>query len=314
MSKRALWLICFCFGYSLSYGETKQDSIKLYYSNKNKAELAIIDSNYSEALVFYKKAFSYKQPNARELYNSFVVAYLLKDTINTQNFYNALALHGLEKEKFELSKNFGRTIVKDDFYIYISRNYDSLYQRSAKTQMPKWGRILDSLYKVDQRVRSTKSDNIASVDSLNRTFLSKHISKHGFPGFNQVGFYDKMLGGQAYSPTTFWFVMWHARYQYVALDNVAFQGVMSGDFPPEDYALLMDTKEDPVYYSILKKEVVDGKIKFLTPLDEKYIDEKRAVIFLDKLSDFKKKLNYMQNGDRRFQFLPVMLVSLNFAQ
>jgi hypothetical protein len=313
MKKRLAITTLFLFGLTICRAQIKQDSVKDYYLIKNDAELKLIDSNYSAALKLYQKAFLYKKPNGRDLYNAFVTAYLLSDTFSAHDFYNQLILKGLERKRFEMSR-WGQAISSDRFYAYLSKQYDSLYNVSLKSTMSAWGNILDSIYKVDQKVRSSDSRKILLVDSNNRAFLSNYIAVHGFPGFSQVGFYDKMLGGQANSPTTFWFIMWHARYQYVPLDGVSFQALMSGDLPPEDYALLMDTKDEPVYYSILPKEVVDGKIKLLSPPNEKEVNEKRAALYLDNIADFKKKCDFMQNGGSRFQFLPMMVLFLNYAQ
>ncbi|RYE58302.1 MAG: hypothetical protein EOP48_03820, partial [Sphingobacteriales bacterium] len=202
------------------------DSVENYYLNKNKAEIFLVDSSYAEGLVYYKKAFSFKSPDFLDLYNALVMAYRLKDTAASKAYFDRLAFHGLNKEKFERVK-LGLLAKDDPFYKEISKDYDSLYKAGSRTSMFTYAKIMDSLSAVDQAVRKFKAFNpteeeknvLLHADSTNLLFLQHYIADHGFPSYDQVGTFEESLEGWSHSTTGLWFLLWHTRHTSTLLNK-----------------------------------------------------------------------------------------------
>lgn len=285
-----------------------RDSVKIYYSLINKAELSIVDSNYFDALKYYLNASEYKWLNADDLFNAGIAAYLINDTSMSIYFLNSLAANGLKKTDFE-NREWGQSIKNDKFYKYISKDYDSIFlQSSQNSRMKFYGQQMETFYKKDQSVRGVILDkdgrperpapedpNRLKIDHENRVAMLEYVSLYGFPSFKQTGFYDRMKASDASG--TYWILWWH-RCPDTSLEPITLKAVLEGDFPPDDYAL-----------SIERCRPLNGELTYhLTP-DTFYtqkqiqqINEKRKQINLDPLEDYIRKLKFYDR-DRRFLLL-----------
>lgn len=199
---------------------THRDSIRSYYELINKAELAIVDSAYANALSYYKNASKYKWLNADDLYDAGIVAYLAKDTTMSIYFLNALAAYGLQKKDFE-ARLWGQKIRNDSLYKYIAAGYYAVYNKSTQNNtMAFYGEKMIAFMVKDQKVRGLIYDksgrptapappdpNRGSSDHENAVAMLHYVTEFGFPSFKQTGFYDtKKAGGQS---GTYWFLWWH---------------------------------------------------------------------------------------------------------
>lgn len=278
-----------------------------YYIHVNDAEIFITEGRYNDALQFYDIAFQNKMPNAKDLYNAYIASFLLKDTARTISYFNQLASYGLKKGGFERTK-FGKSIPNissDPFYQYISKDYDSLYAIAQKSTYPTYAKKLNDIYSKDQKARATNEKlNIYYADSLNLIELGKFIKSNGFPSFQRTGFFET-LRNSPMNPSIAWLIMWHQRGKYTSLDNVMLDAVKSGDFAPDDYAIIADQKKNLYYTGILKTKD--------TNLDETEINKKRAEIYLESLEDYRAKLAF-QNKDRRFVLVQFMAFAFNFGE
>ena len=79
--KKLLLLIIFLFSLSGQVGFGQGDFTRIYHPIINSAELAIVDTNYYEALDYYKAAFdNVKKPFAKDYYNAAICAAMLGKT------------------------------------------------------------------------------------------------------------------------------------------------------------------------------------------------------------------------------------------
>lgn len=83
------------------------DSLKKYYTLVNKAELAIVDSDYSLALTHYRKAFTFNAtPFKKDIYNEAVCAVLLKDYAKAFCNFKILSDYGYQIDSLISKKEF----------------------------------------------------------------------------------------------------------------------------------------------------------------------------------------------------------------
>jgi hypothetical protein len=313
-----IWIALIMYSGSLYAGHV--DSVKSYYEFKNQAEMQIIDSNYGQSLMLYKKAFQYKKPNAFDLYNAMVVSYFLKDSLMAKFTFNQLAAHGLEKDKFEISSYFSN-VKEEPTYKWITNQYDSLYAVALSSELPVNAKILDSILDADQRVRKIKKPTaelkfgIISTDISNLKFLKEYIQKHGFLGYDMVGSFEKVNEGWFHGLGTLWFVLWHTRNISKILNPILLKAVKNGEYNPDEYALIVDMQNPvSVYYNVLPRTIdKDKKSTFLPIANSSEINKKRAEIFLDKVENYKKKLLYQNEHGSIFRFAPGWAFNCNFS-
>jgi hypothetical protein len=322
MKKIILFLLVLFFSVT-GFGRTvKRNSVQHYAMFKNKAELCIVDSNYAVALRYYKTAFHFKTPDQRDLYNAFIVAYLETDSAAIRSFYNQMILHGQPGNKLAILK-FGKMHKDQLLYQWATKDYDSLRTIAMNGVMPQYARIMDSVFKADQDARVVYRNLskeqlriMGGKDSVNLDYLKQLIAEKGFPGYQQTGMFEKAQEGWIHSNSTIFFILWHTRDLSTLLDAMTRKAVLSGDFPPEDYAIIMDSRTaNNQYFSRLpKNEAEDGQEFAVIPEDqEKAINKKRAAIQLCNLKDYKRKLEY-QNTTNLFYFYSGMHMALVFSQ
>lgn len=285
----------------VSPAQNRKTNIRAYYSLVNQAELSILDSNFDKANEYYKKAFKLNPANDKDIFNAEVVSYLHKDTLFARDNLNKLAYYGMKKMVFEGSF-WGASIINDSFYIFISKDYDSIYHQREKSGMAAYGKQLAAFYERDQSVRGRHSkhskEEAKKSDLENILSFKTFINKNGFPSFEKTGFFDE--GGFSVQMFgTFYLVLWHTRPFKTPLDKIMHNAVINGEFRPDKYAYIIDHRigEDNNRYSM----IFEGQ-KEITKEREIAIDEKRKTIYLEPLADFKKKFNYSLK-DKRFELI-----------
>lgn len=299
------------------------DSVVRYYELKNKAELAIIDSAYPQALRYYKQAFAYKPPNARDISNALILAYRQKDSATARSCFNLLVRHGHTREKME-EEAFGRSFKTQPLYQWVTAGYEQIRQEALQSNMPRVAAVLDSVFAADQGIRIDMENGVTSpeqsgalvaVDCQNVAFLKQYIAQHGFPGYEQAGNFETIRKGYTNAPGTIWLVMWHTRHVPPQLNEVVHKAVLDGRFPPDEYAMLMDSQnEQKVYYELFDKKIsTDKQVSFEPVPDEEEVNRRRAALYLEPVAALRRKLQYDQKGGRLFSLLPAWVVALNFA-
>ena len=301
-------ILCTYVNIASSKPTSSNDSIRLYYELVNKAELAIVDSAYNVAFSCYEQARKYKWLNADDLYNASVVAYLSEDTLSSIYYFNTLASYGLKKSDLE-DRQWVSEIKNEPFYKHVTIDYDSiwLFNKNNSSKV-KFGKMMIPFFIKDQNVRDLICDenglpiapapenpNREISDHENAIEMVKYINKNGFPSFNQTGFFDNLKTSDASG--TYWYLWWH-RCPDKTLLNVSLKAVLSGEFPPDDYALSIDVcllnNEKRTYHAVPDSSYSVDLLKV--------IDEKRKSIYLEPLSDYKRKFEFYES-DRRFYLL-----------
>lgn len=167
---------------------------KRYNTLINEAELQIVDSSYSTALIYFDSAFAINQkPFARDLFNASIAAIKANRNKAAIRFCWQLAKKGVGKEFF--SKYFEYSSLKND-----AQWKDMLLtaETSRKQFRESTGQLvatLDRLYTKDQdvhvRSRETGSMTIKEIMNLTDDTLSQALSKL-FDRFGFIG--EDMLG------------------------------------------------------------------------------------------------------------------------
>jgi len=152
-------------------------------------------------------------------------------------------------------------------------------------------------YLRDQHVRPDPSKAISQSSILNdmdnRNNMFRFIKEYGFPSFARTGFYDTMRLVDA--PGTFWYVWWHGRGGSTVLDKVTLEAVLDGDFPPDEYAVVMDARSSNEALSVFY--TVPNLPGLLQP-DLEEVDKRRAALYMESLADYKRKLAYRMKDNR----------------
>ena len=164
-----------------------------YYQLKNKAEVAICQDKYEDALDYYKQAFRLVDfPLRKELINSLICALLVGDTAY---IYDTLTL-------FSGRIGLGRILNKPYMLPYLETKSWQQFAQQAEINKSiedesinkEYIRILDSLDKEDQKprkwiiVKPIRKRKIAFVDSLNYIAIKQLIAKWDYPNERNTGY------------------------------------------------------------------------------------------------------------------------------
>lgn len=295
----------------------ERNKVKAYYTFKNLAELKIVDSAYNEALGLYKQAFRNKFPNPHDLYNAFVLSYLLKDTATCKNYYNTLIELGTDKTKLE-ELSFVAGIKDDMFYIKdIAWDEEYYYWKYQLSTRPSVARMLDSLYAVDQFYRKYYSREVFfPYDIKNISHLCNYIQQNGFPGFEQAGIKQGKLS-VPYNCGAIQLIHWHTRGTDTAVyawaksfDSVLHEAVLDGRYEPADYALTIDQRQQ-YYYEQLQpiEQMLSEEGLNINQLPIAAINRRRAQIYLEPLEEYIRKWKFSLTDDKFFFFSPYVSVN-----
>lgn len=137
---KKLFLIIFLFSLSWKVGFAQGDFTRIYHPIINSAELAIVDTNYYEALDYYKAAFdNVKKPFAKDYYNAAICAAMLGKMNTVFDYLEKIVEKGYPSD----------SLKKDIFFHYVADTCKA------------WG-------KFEQQMRLVKPDiNWEVRDSLN---------------------------------------------------------------------------------------------------------------------------------------------------
>lgn len=293
-----LFILYFSIFSKLSAQETSKNAVEEYYQHINAAEMHIVDEQYEKANDEYTKAF---EPNgvqfAKDLNNAFYSAAYSKNSKLAKIYLDSLAFYGDSKEVIE------KKIQKYKLApIGFSSSFDSLQNIGRKAMDWNWIRKCDSFANVDQEIRKkvepVSDREGALVDSINFFGFLAEIDKYGFPGFRKVGFFS-LRHSDLLITNEFTFVLWHQRGARFndSVENKLVQFVKRGWLLPYDYAVARYVKYD--YYGFVPTD--DATAQTIATYDKH-----RTAIYMDSLSDFKKKMHrkFSINGTNVDNLIP----------
>lgn len=304
-------MVIFFITPSVSFGQNRTVDVKSYYEFINKAELAIIDSQYNIAEGCYQKAFELKYPNDKDLSNAFLVSYALRNTKRAKKYIDDLCYKGWNAGYVKDIMSLPDTA----FFNTISKNCDSFCKAGKSKDIYEKVSILYSIFKEDQRVRKddfTDTLEAIKVDNENMEHLGQYIDKYGFPSFEQKGWWltPEACFNDAYYST--WIVIWHEReLTRTPLDKKIEAAVLAGDFRPDYWEAAQLYRPDAVKRYHMRLSDADSS---LTTAEIAEINKNRASIYLESLQDFRKKYDAQKrlagNSPYPFIFLNSFMVDL----
>ena len=220
-----------------SFAQAQVDFTKIYHPIINEAELAIVDTNYHEALQFYNEAFAnVNKPFAKDYYNAAICATLIgkmpiafdflekivekgypADSLRRDNFFKLVAdtckkWNDFEKHarliKPNLNHELRDTLRNMQFskykpvYTPLTAELRKFYKENIKE---KWVRT-DSLLLLQNMPENLLSqrDSIAAINTSKEISLNKEIIKKTIQIIELYGFPDEnMIGLNQYLPGSF---------------------------------------------------------------------------------------------------------------
>lgn len=303
------------------------NTVSDYFSLTNEAELLICKEQSELALEHYDKAFKLNiEPFGKDVYNAWICAYKQNDTVRFTAYSKILIKRGAFLHDFThenlLNQVPGGPKV-DKF---------STIWRELKLKIPK---STDSLFRADlQAIRDADQpprkyfiekckgqynicgrDSLNIFDSLNVLRLKKLILEKGFPAESKVGFESDFPANSPF----FDIILLHDRSwtNRHTLDTLLYNKIKTGEFHPQNYALLKDQnvsrfKDSVSYYQdnpysvygsfgiyVLDNKYFAGK---LVKFDIQKIDKARADIYLEPMKEMYAKGAY-QYKNQEYHFL-----------
>lgn len=179
-----------------------QQNLASYYSHTNKAELAITQSNYTNALNEYKEAFkANNMPFASDLYNALCLAIALKSLNHAYDYCFTLAGKGVGAAFFNKKTLFEELKTKDAKLWKAIIDHAAKSRKTFDTNNKLLNVALNKLYDKDQQMhtllqqagekyKQTEVMVKKSDDSISGE-LMKVFSKHGFLSEFNMGVFTK---------------------------------------------------------------------------------------------------------------------------
>ncbi len=295
-----------------------------YFSLVNEAELKITENNLSEANVLYKKAFkTFKEPHAKDMYNSMKTAFGIKDWKHASQQYRSLKCMEFPFEDVSFPAEF-------DSY----RNKS----KSCKNKIDyDYRKKLDSLVVIDQKYRNMSGGNytkykkeITTSDSIASIKLLKLIQEKGFPNEYELG----LKSADNHFFHNFYLIIWHQLAsntispQRVNFTNEILKAVNEGKINPENAGILIDLNNNSTRYKselftvhelitltankdnpfeALKNKQYESDCCYLHPSFRKENRDQRAVATVKELDSNREKIGLSSIDDE----LKKIIFSLN---
>lgn len=285
----------------------------------NKAELAIVDSSYSDAIHYYEKAFLLlKIPKGKDLHNAAICSMYIGDFNKTFSYFDLLVEKGIEKEYFE-NETF-KPLEKDNRYKEFLESYEKNHKDALSRKNLKLLKEIKQMSKNDQELSQLKDYDPAKFPEFIDTVVSNIkrleviIAKYGFPNEDMLGI------RKPYHPVPFGFMIVHyyqienfklalqdsaiynnpkfvSRRHIVDIDFSKFNilelnkaALKQGEFSPYIFANNQD-KFETTYGSVALIQV-DNHVGIIRHSGEKeqQINANRKEIGLESLKDYYKKI------------------------
>ena len=164
-----------------------------YYSNINKAELLILDSNYVESCFFYKKAFKTVPVGfGKDYYNAAICAAYTNDEDLLLECFSQLALKGVSLNY--IKKHIAWKYIKNHTILsFFEINiFDKCRNKYLKEKNITLNKELSQIFEIDQDIHLKKYKDEAQRHTNNLFKLDSLINIYGFPSEELIGLGDTM--------------------------------------------------------------------------------------------------------------------------
>jgi hypothetical protein len=298
------------------------DYTQTYYPIIMKAESAILDSNYTEALNWYQQAFQLVPHGfARDHYNALVCAVELEQWDIAFQLSDSLMAKGVKKNIFENSVPL-QNLRKHPKWIFFIQTFDQRYAVFNQNKNIHLKQILTGIEFADQEFRSQRSqkraaylyrDTINQIDKRNVQLLANLIEKYGFPNENLIGIENP------FNIDLVSYIIFFHQCQKMSMGNHDYdftdemmKAVQKGELSPHQMCLWLSSQNRPAYqfggngiYQLFYKDQVTGYLVPKYPLETKTaINQRRKALGIENLSEFYRKILYKvhHEGFQKFAF------------
>lgn len=170
--------------------------IERYYPLINQAELAIVDSNYQQALTYYRTAFAnVESPHGSDYENAAKCAFLVFDETSGKFYLRKLASYGYDLDylKSDVQNTLFRDAFTDVAFAELLAEKANEYYEKQKVEFADDKYLNEMLRKFYQKsqLEEDKSDDVA-LEILNREF-TEFLQKKWEVGFDFNNRFEQYL-------------------------------------------------------------------------------------------------------------------------
>jgi hypothetical protein len=160
--------------------------IEKYYPLINKAELAIVDSNYQEALTLYRTAFAnVEKSRGTDYMNAAKCSFLIFDETSGKFYLRKLAGYGYDLSylRTDVQQALFRDVLTDVTFAELLETKSKEYDKKQKEELTNDKSTMEMLRKLYQKgeLERDKSDKVA-LEILNREF-TEYLQQKWEAGF-----------------------------------------------------------------------------------------------------------------------------------
>lgn len=280
-------LVCFFFSIQLccqsSTGGLEFEVSRIsstYFSFINKAELAIVEANYTKAKKLYDKAFkTIAYQYSDDIFNALKVSEILDDTLNVKALSQELMNRGLCLEFFEDIPAATNLSKSPD----INRNEKFRFE-------------LEDLHISDQEIRYNNASRkeIRRVDSLNYLKFLALVDTYGYPNVINIGI-ECSSNNKGIAPQPLSELLVHfAQHQFADIDSTLRLMLNNHAINPYQYGYHMGNKKRDIPFYATPIVRIEGKYYTYrhTKPRRKEINRKRQSYGMASIEDQIKKIRF----------------------
>jgi hypothetical protein len=286
-----LSLFLFLHAHSIS-----QNNIKLYYKNINKAELAICDEKYDDAVKCYDKAFKNHFPFINDLVLAYKINMFSNHYMIAEKY--AILLSQLEIEPLNL-------FPIDTFQNYLFYEHLKIIQDTTKSILNQYIKSrFDSLVAKDQFL--DQPSGRGGTWELNQSLVKKNDSINlktlillfeSYPNLNEI------IIGKTYHSTTS-LILTHNKSNIYHIKDILHKAVLNGNFDARIFGSIMDEYQQTVDeknnnittmiygYSYLGQHIINNTLFIYIPAYKKQLNKNRKEIYLENYNNHIRKVIY----------------------
>lgn len=296
--------------------------LKTYYPEINKAEIAIMNGNYKDALDSYQQAFkAVPRGFMKDYFNAAVCATYLGDASNTYLYLLEVAGKGISLDFVKDEVAFMGIQQDPDWrnfelkYLERKRKFDT---QLNKVYVNKLNKIVERDAWFRQKDGVAFADTVVKIDKQNALELDYLIEKYGFPSEDVIGCGE---GGMPVIQYPFYNIIRRqtTENQTVNFSNQLLKAMRAGKISPHSVSHIMASINgiDSFFSRNLYKIVTDNTPDFqnvpfkdklnkwvfrhLSKEDEQSINQLRLQNGMESLSDYRRKILFSLK-DNRFLF------------
>lgn len=306
MKKTTFILIIFISHFSFS----QTGNVRSYYQNVNKAELCIVDSNYTNALELYQTAFEQiEHPFAKDYYNALLCATFTAQNDLAFDYLYKLIHKGIEIDYF-VDNDYLKPLQEDkewkkfeEYYINNKEQIDAGFNNELRVELEKIVEIdqKTNIERINDLENKQKAIAFDSVVLANAVKYKEIIEEYGYPN-------EELLGIERPNASEVSWVLGQHYFGILKNNNLVDTLNLLPLFTKALYSGQISSKSfNGILTSYLREKMtgssaylVDTNIVFLKYSEnyKNYINAYRNVYFLDNIEDSQKKVGYNINKIR----------------